>query len=118
MSSGVVRSVIPSILDNSVFSINSENAEATKMLATSLLDAIVGDDWQMHCFNAFSSTILKMIKQQASSVALVKCKSYSCSRDRAWEMFHSLRVGELPGLWSSLFDDMNLQARAVQVLAQ
>ena len=40
MSSGVVRSAISSVLDDSVFSINTEHAEATKILATSLLEAI------------------------------------------------------------------------------
>ena len=110
MSSGVVRSAISSVLDDSVFSINSENAKATKTLATSLLDAVIGDDWRMDRFDAFSSTLLKKI-QAASSVALDKRKSYSCSRERAWATFHSLRVGELPGLWSSLFDDMDLHAR-------
>ena len=83
MSSGVVRSAISSVLDDSVFSINSENAKATKMLATSLLDAIIGDDRQMDRFDAFSSTLLKTI-QAASSVTLNKHKSYSCSRKRAW----------------------------------
>ena len=84
MSSGVVRSAISSVLDDSVFTINSENTKATKMLATSLLDAIIGDDWRMDCFDVFSSTLLKKI-QAASSVALDKRKSYSCSWVRARE---------------------------------
>ena len=89
MSSGVVRSAISSILDDSVFTINSENA---KMLATSLLDAIIGDDWRMDRFDAFSSTLLKRYKQQAHAVALDKRKSYSCSRERAWATFYSFPV--------------------------
>ena len=68
MSSGVVRSAISSILDDSVFTINSENA---KMLATSLLDAIIGDDWRMDRFDAFSSTLLKKI-QAASSCSCTR----------------------------------------------
>ena len=63
----------------------------------------------MDRFDAFSSEILEKIQlASAIIIALNKYKSYSCSRERAWAM---LRVGELHGLWSNLFDDMGLQAR-------
>ena len=110
MSSGVVRSAISSVLDDSVFSINSEHAKTTKILATSLLEAIIRDDQRMDRFDAFSSELLGRIRL-ASAIALNKYKSYSCSRERAWAMFHSLRVGELRGLWSNQFDNMDLQGR-------
>ena len=79
------------------------------MLAMSLLDAIIGDDWRINHFDAFPAHFSKRYKQQ------VKCKSYSRSRERVWAM---LQVGELPGLCSGLFDDRIYKQGAAQVQAQ
>ena len=110
MSSGVVRSAISSTLDDSEFCIKSVNADATKKLAASLLDAVVEDEKKMDSFDAFSNTLLRKIKT-ASSVAQEKLRSNSFAREKAWASFHLLRTEELPSLWTGLFDDINLQER-------
>ena len=64
MSSGVVRAVIWSILEDSDFCMKSRNAETAKKLAASLPDAVVENDLQMEVFDQFSSSLVEKITLQ------------------------------------------------------
>ena len=58
MSSGVVRSVISFTVDDSDLAYGLKKVDATKELAALLLDAILGDEQRMDCFDALSSKLL------------------------------------------------------------
>lgn len=106
MSSGIVRSEISSILDDSTFSINSRNASATKQLAERLLEEITRNEETMDVFDAFSASLLSVVK--TASNPLEEHRTCTTSRERAWASFHSLRVRELPELWRGFFSEMKI----------
>ena len=81
MSSGIVRSAISSILDDSTFSINSKNASATKQLAEHLLEEITHDEERMDVFDAFSASLLSVIR--TASNPLEKHSTCTTSREIA-----------------------------------
>ena len=108
MASGIVRSAIASILDEADFSMQSENALRTKQLASCVLEAISQDENKMDCFDAFSTEILVKI-QAITTHSQHEHKNCKRDRERAWTLFHALRVSELPLLWRCLFNDLNIQ---------
>ena len=104
MSSGVVRAATWSILEDSDFCMKSRNAETSKKLAASLLDAVVENDLQMDVFDRFSSSLIEKIH----TASLID-HGQKRSQQKAWKAFHALRIGELNSLWSDLFEAMGMQ---------
>ncbi len=103
MSSGLVRSIIASILEDKDFSIKSHRILNAKSLARELLEKAVESEEKMDKFDSFAIELI-----EAACKENERLKLHSTKRKKMWSDFHKARIYTLPPLWSSLMTRLRL----------
>ena len=104
MSSGLLRAVLDEFITES--GINSARMRNVKQLASLILLTATKSDNSLLQFDKFSLELHEILRETATLDTRFKLQS--TQRTKAWEKFHTLRIGKLRTMWEEFLKNVGI----------